>query len=75
MSADAVFLPMADMHDGHAMGVDFHEMAEKVAMGLRQAGLATGGKVTREEQASIMKRVWGDLVDDVVSGLGKVVKK
>lgn len=64
MSADAVFLPMADMSDGHAMNIDFHAMADRVAVNLRQM------KIAPEEQASMMKQIWSDLVDDML-GLRK----
>lgn len=64
MSADAVFLPMADLSDGHAMNIDFHAMADRVAVNLRQM------KVPVEEQASMMKQIWSDLVDDML-GLRK----
>lgn len=64
MSADAIFLPMADLSDGHAMNIDFHAMADRVAVNLRNM------KVPVEEQASMMKQIWGDLVDDML-GLSK----
>lgn len=64
MSADAVYLPMSDLSDGHAMNVDFHAMADKVALNLRRM------KVPVEEQASIMKQIWADMVDDML-GVGK----
>ena len=71
MSADAIFLPMADLSDGHAMNIDFHAMADRVAVNLRQM------KVPVEEQASMMKQIWADLVDDMLglrkkdAGVGK----
>ena len=64
MSADAVFLPMADMSDGHAMNVDFHAMADKVAANLKRMSVPV------EEQAGIMKQLWNDMVDDML-GSGK----
>lgn len=64
MSADAVFLPMADLSDGHSLNIDFHAMADRVSANLRQL------KVAPEEQASIMKQIWADLVDDML-GLKK----
>lgn len=64
MSADSVFLPMADLHDGHAQGVDFHGMAESVAQSMRRM------RVPVEEQASMMKQLWNGMVDDVL-GLSK----
>ncbi|EMC97726.1 hypothetical protein BAUCODRAFT_33448 [Baudoinia panamericana UAMH 10762] len=60
MSADAVYLPMADMSDGHALNVDFHAMADRVAANIRRL------QVPVEEQASIMKQLWSDLVDDMM---------
>lgn len=60
MSADAIFLPMSDLHDGHAMDVDFHAMADTVAASLRRM------KVPVEEQAGMMKQIWNDMVDDMI---------
>lgn len=68
MSADAVYLPMSDLSDGHAMNIDFHAMADRVAANLREMGVKPGAGA--EEVGSIMKTVWGDLVDDVVKALG-----
>lgn len=64
MSADAVYLPMSESSDGHAMNIDFHAMAEKVAANLRRI------KVPVEEQAGIAKQIWGDMIDDML-GLKK----
>ena len=64
MSADAVILPMADLSDGHAMNVDFHAMADRVAANLKRM------QVPVEEQAGMMKQLWNDLVDDMLS-IGK----
>lgn len=61
MSADAVFLPMSDMHDGHAENVDFHAMADRVAANLKRM------KVPIEEQAGLMKQLWNDIVDDMLA--------
>lgn len=66
MSMDSNFLPMAENHDGHAMGVDFHAMADKVAANVRDM------KVPVEEQASMMKQLWNDMVDDLL-GLKKKI--
>ena len=68
MSADAIFLPMSDLSDGHAMNIDFHAMADRVAANLRRM------KVPVEEQAGLMKQIWGDLVDDML-GSGGASKK
>lgn len=65
MSADAVYLPMAESTDGHAMNIDFHAMADNVAANLRRMSVPV------EQQASIMKQIWGDMVDDMM-GLKKV---
>lgn len=65
MSADAVYLPMSESTDGHAMNIDFHAMADRLAANLRRMSVPV------EEQASIMKQVFGDMVDDVM-GLKKV---
>lgn len=67
LSADAVFLPMADLSDDHAMHVDFHGMADTVANNLRRM------KVPVEEQAGIMKQLWSEMVDDMFGGQGKKV--
>lgn len=68
MSADSVFLPMADMSDGHAMNIDFHSMADRVANNLRRM------QVPVEERASIMKQLWSDMIDDMF-GEGKKVAR
>lgn len=60
MSADAVYLPMSESSDDHAMNIDFHAMAERVALNLRRM------KVPVEEQAGIAKRIWADMVDDIL---------
>lgn len=61
MSADAVFLPMSDLSDGHSLNIDFHAMADRVAANLRRMSVPV------EEQASIMKQIWNDMVDDALS--------
>lgn len=60
MSADAVFLPMTDLSDGHSLNIDFHAMADRVARNLRSM------KVPVEEQASVAKQIWNDMVDDLL---------
>lgn len=65
MSADTVFLPMSDLHDGHAMNVDFHAMADSVAASIRKL------KVPVEEQAGLMKQIWSDMVDDMLGSKQK----
>ena len=60
MSADAVFLPMSDLSDGHSLNIDFHAMADRVAANLRSM------KVPVEEQASVAKQIWSDMVDDIL---------
>jgi len=64
MSLDAVYLPMADSHDGHGLNIDFHAMADKVAANIKKL------KVPVEEQASLMKQIWSDMVDDMVGKKG-----
>lgn len=66
MSMDSVYLPLAENHDGHALGVDFHSMADRVAANVRNM------KIPVEEQASMMKQLWNDMVDDIL-GLKKKV--
>ena len=61
MSADAVFLPMSEFTDGHAMNIDFHAMADRVSASLKRM------QVPADEQASMMKQIWGDIVDDVLA--------
>ncbi|GAB1743774.1 hypothetical protein NU219Hw_g694t1 [Hortaea werneckii] len=63
-SADAVYLPMADLSDGHAMNVDFHSMADRVATNLRRMRLPV------EQQAGVMKQLWSDMIDDLFGGVG-----
>ncbi|KAK0313607.1 hypothetical protein LTR29_013863 [Friedmanniomyces endolithicus] len=60
MSLDAVYLPMADSHDGHGLNVDFHAMADKVAANIKRL------QVPVEERAGLMKQIWNDMVDDMV---------
>ncbi|KAK1075149.1 hypothetical protein LTR74_000555 [Friedmanniomyces endolithicus] len=60
MSLDAVYLPMADSHDGHGLNVDFYAMADKVAANIKRL------QVPVEEQAGVMKQIWNDMVDDMV---------
>lgn len=69
MSADAVFLPMSEFTDGHAMNIDFHAMADRVAAGLKRM------QVPVEEQASMMKQIWGDIVDDMLAATKAGSKK
>jgi len=61
MSADSVFLPMADMHDGHAQGIDFHDVADRMAASMRRMASPV------EEQVGVLKQIWNDMVDDVVA--------
>lgn len=64
MSADAVYMPFSDSADGHAMNIDFHAMADRVAVNLRKMARPV------EQQAGIMKQIWNDMVDDAM-GLKK----
>ncbi|KAK4496316.1 hypothetical protein PRZ48_012296 [Zasmidium cellare] len=61
MSADAVYLPMSDLSDGHSLNIDFHAMADRVASNLRRMSVPV------EEQAGIMKQIWNDMVDDALN--------
>ena len=65
MSLDAVYLPMSDLTDDHAMNVDFHAMADKVAFNVRRM------QVPVEEQAGMMKQLWGSLIDDMFASVSK----
>ena len=65
MSADAVYLPMADLSDSHSLNVDFHAMADKVASNIRRM------KVPVEEQAGMMKQLWNEMVDDMLGASQK----
>ena len=60
LSSDAVYLPMAEHSDGHALNVDFHAMADTVAANIKRM------QVPVEEQAGMMKQLWSDLVDDML---------
>ena len=60
VSADAVVLPMSDLSDGHAMQIDFHAMADRVAVNLRRISVPV------EQQAGLIKQIWNDMVDDMV---------
>ncbi|WPG98276.1 Hypothetical protein R9X50_00106400 [Acrodontium crateriforme] len=70
MSADAVVLPMAEMHDGHADGIDFHRLADmaasKVATNFRNF------KAPVEQQAGLVKQIFSDMVDDMLGATAKV---
>ncbi|KAF2479883.1 hypothetical protein BDY17DRAFT_326888 [Neohortaea acidophila] len=68
MSADAVFTPLADLSDGHGLNIDFHAMADRVAAGLKKI---KDREVPAEEQASLMKQLWNDMVDDMLGGRKK----
>ena len=68
MSADMVFLPMSELTDNHSQNVDFHAMADRVAATVRTMA------VPAEEKASMMKKIWSDLVDDML-GLSKKESK
>lgn len=71
ISADAVVFPMAEMSDDHAMNIDFHDVADRVATGLRR--MVTVPVI--EQQAGLVKRIWGDMVDDVLAVGGAGGKK
>ncbi|KAF7186684.1 hypothetical protein HII31_11916 [Pseudocercospora fuligena] len=60
MSADAVYMPFSEATDGHAMNIDFHAMADRVSANLRKMAVPV------EQQASIMKQIWNDMVDDMM---------
>ncbi|KAK5171069.1 uncharacterized protein LTR77_004213 [Saxophila tyrrhenica] len=74
MSADSVFLPMSDLHDGHGLDVDFHAMSDKVAAGLRRLDVGLVGS-EGEERVGMMRRVFGDMVDDVVKAVDGGVRR
>jgi hypothetical protein len=60
MSADSLYHALAENHDGHAQGIDFHSIIDTMAAQMRQMA------VPAEEQASVLKQLWNDMVDDVV---------
>ena len=68
MSADAIYLPMADLSDGHALNVDFHAMADTVSARLRRrmSDVVVPADAV-ERQAGLMKQIWNDMVDDMMA--------
>ncbi|GAB7361541.1 hypothetical protein MBLNU230_g1595t1 [Neophaeotheca triangularis] len=67
MSADSVYLPLQELHDGHAMNIDFHALAESVASQVQKMG------VPMQERAGLMKQIWGDMMDDILGSKRKAV--
>ncbi|KAK3722657.1 hypothetical protein LTR37_002227 [Vermiconidia calcicola] len=70
MSADTVFLPMAEMSDGHAQNIDFHAMAEGVGDVVKRVDEVTLGMGVGE-RTGMMRRVLGDIADDLLGVAGK----
>ncbi|KAH9808847.1 hypothetical protein Tdes44962_MAKER06266 [Teratosphaeria destructans] len=58
MSADAVYLPMAEMSDS-GTNIDFHAMADRVSANMRRMKVPVG------EQAGMMKQIFHDIIDDM----------
>ncbi|KAK6436895.1 hypothetical protein LTR95_006919 [Oleoguttula sp. CCFEE 5521] len=63
-SHGSVYSPVADTHDGHAEGTEFHDLADGIVAGVK--------KIAEPAQKSVgtLGRVWRDMVDDVL-GVGK----
>jgi hypothetical protein len=61
-SADSIILPLSDhtTPSDEYMHINFRGMADKVAENVNAM------KLPVEEQAGLMKRIWSDMVDDVV---------
>ena len=59
MSEDAVFLPMSDLSDDHSLGINFNSITADQAA-------SDSGHVKEERQVSMMKRIWFDMVDDML---------
>lgn len=70
MSADTVFLPMAEASDGHGEEIDFHAMAEGVGNVVKRVDEVTLG-VGLGERTGMVRRVLGDIADDLLGVAGK----
>jgi hypothetical protein len=52
---------VADSHDGHANGIDFHTMTDFM--------MTTVAKPV-EKQVGVMREVWNSMLDDVLGAKG-----
>jgi hypothetical protein len=52
----SIVLPMADSHDGHADGMDFHAVTD----------FMTAVKKPVEAQVGVVKEIWNSMLDDVM---------
>lgn len=56
----SIVLPVADSHDGHANGIDFHAVTD----------FLTSAAKPVEKQVGVMKEVWNSMLDDVIGARG-----
>ena len=57
----SIVLPVADSHDGHANGIDFHTMTDLM--------MTTVAKSV-EKKVGVMREVWNSMIDDVIGDKG-----
>lgn len=57
----SIVLPMADSHDGHANGIDFHTVTD----------FMTSAKKPVEKQVGVVKEIWTSMLDDVLGSGSK----
>jgi hypothetical protein len=59
-------LPVADSHDGHANGIDFHTTMTDFMM----TSVAKPVEKQIEKQVGVMREVWNSMLDDVLGAKG-----
>jgi hypothetical protein len=57
----SIVLPMADSHDGHANGIDFHIVTD----------FMTSVRKPVEKQVGVVKEIWTSMLDDVMGSSSK----
>lgn len=53
---------MADSHDGHANGIDFHTVTDFMTSAVKKPA---------EKQVGVVKEVWNSILDDVMGSGSK----
>lgn len=56
----SIVLPVADSHDGHANGIDFHSVTD----------FMTSVAKPVEKQVGVVREVWNSMLDDVIGSRG-----
>lgn len=56
----SIVLPVADSHDGHANGIEFHSVTD----------FMTSVAKPVEKQVGVMREVWNSMLDDVIGARG-----